>query len=233
MKRSGPLFTLLAGLVLALFMLSVNATSGTGSSSYSDSSPDTPGTAGPKAPPTAGTPSKGPGPTRTATPTPSSTPAKKPPSDARYAGRTDDDSASIAITLRDGEAVAYFCDGRATESWLKGDVEDDGSMRLTGKNGAKLDGRIVGDKVRGTVEIRKRTWAFTAPKTRKPAGVYRATSEVRGEQLDGGWVVQADGSQVGILKRDGEPAKAPRLDPETGAVVLADGGRLTARPVVP
>ncbi|WJV49686.1 hypothetical protein [Streptomyces flavofungini] len=233
MKRSGPLFTLLAGLVLALFMLSVNATSGTGSSSYSDSSSDTSGTAGPSVSPTAGPPSKGPSPSRTAAPTPSSTPAKKPPSDARYTGRTDDDSASIAITLRDGEAVAYFCDGRATESWLKGDVEDDGSMRLTGKNGAKLDGRIVGDKVRGTVEIRERTWAFTAPKTRKPAGVYRATSEVRGERLDGGWVVQADGSQVGILNRDGEPAAAPRLDPDTGAVALADGDRLTARPVVP
>ncbi|MFD9883980.1 hypothetical protein ACFWZT_21235 [Streptomyces alboflavus] len=233
MKRSGPLFTLLAGLVLALFMLSVNATSGTGSSSYSDSSSDAADASEPTASPSTSAPGKGPSPTRTTTPTPSATPAKRPPSDARYAGRTDDDSASIAITLRDGEAVAYFCDGRATESWLKGDVEDDGSMRLTGKHGAKLDGRIVGDKVRGTVEIRKRTWAFTAPKTRKPAGVYRATTEVRGEKLDGGWIVQADGSQVGILTRDGEPAKAPRLDPDTGAVALADGGRLTARPVVP
>lgn len=226
MKRSGPLFTLLAGLVLALFMLSVNATSGTGSSSYSDSSSDT---VEPAASPTTSAPGDRPNPSRT----PSPKPTEKPPADARYAGRTDDDSASIAITLRDGEAVAYFCDGRTTESWLKGDVEDDGSMRLTGKHGAKLDGRIVGDKVRGTVEIRKRTWAFTAPKTRKPAGVYRATSEVRGEKLDGGWIVQADGSQVGILTRDGEPAEAPRLDPATGAVALADGGRLTARPVVP
>ncbi|GHC79657.1 hypothetical protein GCM10010349_61820 [Streptomyces flavofungini] len=224
------MFTLLAGLVLALFMLSVNATSGTGSSSYTDSSSDP---AEPTAPPAASTPAERPSPTRAATPSPSPTPTKKAPADARYAGRTDDDSASVAITLRDGEAVAYFCDGRATESWLKGDVEDDGSMRLTGKNGAKLDGRIVGDKVRGTVEIRKRTWAFTAPRTSKPSGVYRATSEVRGQQLDGGWIVQPDGSQVGILKRDGKPAKAPRLDPDTGAVVLADGGRLTARPVVP
>lgn len=228
MKRSGPLFTLLAGLVLALFMLSVNATSGTGSSSYTDSSS---GAAEPTAPPAASTPAERPNPTRTATPSP--TPAKKPPADARYAGRTDDDSASVAITLRDGKAVAYFCDGRATESWLKGDVEDDGSMRLTGKHGAKLDGRIVGGEVRGTVEIRKRTWKFTAPRTSKPSGVYRATSEVRGRKLDGGWIVQPDGSQVGILNRDGRPAKAPRLDPDTGAVALADGGRLTARPVVP
>ncbi|MFD5704031.1 hypothetical protein [Streptomyces lasiicapitis] len=232
MKRSGPLFTLLAGLVLALFMLSVNATTGTGSSSYSDAPS---GTSEPTASPTTGAPVDRPNPSRTATPTPSPTPTKKPPADGRYTGRTDDDSASVAITLRDGEAVAYFCDGRATESWLKGDVEDDGSMRLTGKRGAKLDGRLTGNGARigGTVEIRGKSWKFTASRAKKPSGLYRATSEVRGEKVDGGWIVQPDGSQVGILTRDGEPAKAPRLDPDTGTVVLDDGGRLTARPVVP
>ncbi|GGS01061.1 hypothetical protein GCM10010252_44530 [Streptomyces aureoverticillatus] len=218
-------------------MLSVNATTGTGSSSYSDSSSDssdpsgTAGPAGPAASPTTSAPGKRPSPTRT----PSPAPTKKPPADGRYTGRTDDDSASVAITLRAGGAVAYFCDGRATESWLKGDVEDDGSMRLTGRHGAKLDGRLAPDNgsIRGTVEIREKSWAFTAPKAEKPSGVYRATAEARGERLDGGWIVQPDGSQVGILNRDGEPAEAPRLDPATGTVVLGDGGRLTARPVVP
>ena len=40
MKRTGPLFTLLAGLLLALFMLSLNATTGTKPASTSQA--DTP-----------------------------------------------------------------------------------------------------------------------------------------------------------------------------------------------
>ncbi|MVO89555.1 hypothetical protein GPA10_33605 [Streptomyces sp. p1417] len=228
MKRSGPLYTLLAGLVLALFMLSVNATSGTGSSSYGESAPGT------APPPATSAPAKSPAPARTATPP--EKPERSPlPAEARYTGRTDDDTASVAVTVRGGKAVAYFCDGRSTESWLKGNADDDGSLRLTGKRGAKLDGRLSRDngEVRGTVVIRGKAWDFTAPRAGKPAGVYRATAEVRGEETDGGWIVQPDGSQVGILTRGGATAAAPRLDPDTGAVVLDDGGTLTARPVVP
>ncbi|WP_055563004.1 hypothetical protein [Streptomyces atriruber] len=223
MKRSGPLLTLLTGLLLALFMLSLNATTETGSSSYGGDAPDT----------AASSPAKG---TAKGTPKPSAqptrSPAAKPPSKAEYAGRTDDDTSAVSISVRDSKAIAYYCDGRDTESWLKGNVEDDGSMRLTGKHGAKLDGQITGKKVRGTVDVDEETRKFTADKAVKPSGLYRATTEVRGAQLDGGWIVLPDGRQVGILKRDGKPAKAPRIDPGTGTVRV-DGDVVTARPVTP
>ncbi|MFE0173862.1 hypothetical protein ACFWZ2_16225 [Streptomyces sp. NPDC059002] len=228
MKRSGPLYTLLAGLLLALFMLSLNATTGTGSSSYGGEEPgaaSSPGTA-------TATPSEEPAKSPSATP--SASPSKKPqkpPPNADYAGRTDDDTSAVSISLRDGKAIAYYCDGRDTESWLKGNVEDDGSMRLTGKHGAKLTGQLSGKRVRGTVDV-DRSRTFTAARAVKPSGLYRATTEVRGAKLDGGWIVLPDGSQVGILNRDGEPAKAPRLDPRTGTVRV-DGDVVTARPVTP
>ncbi|WP_069886377.1 hypothetical protein [Streptomyces luteocolor] len=228
MKRSGPLLTLLGGLLLALFMLSLNATTGTGNSSYGGSAP---GTVTPKPAPTKSSPEPSPEPTRSR-PTKSGPPAGKPPADAEYAGRTDDGASAVSISVRDGRAIAYYCDGRATESWLKGDVEDDGSMRLTGKHGAKLDGRIVGEKVRGTVDIDDGTSKFTARKAEKPSGLYRATTEVRGARIDGGWIVLQDGSQVGVLTRDGEPAKAPRLDPDTGTARV-DGTEITVRAVEP
>ena len=66
----------------------------------------------------------------------------------------------------------------------------------------------------------------------KPSGLYRATTEVRGAKIDGGWVVLPGGRQVGILRRGDKPSPAPRIDPETGAVTV-DGEQLTARPVVP
>ncbi|MEI5099773.1 hypothetical protein RB200_15840 [Streptomyces sp. PmtG] len=224
MKRSGPLFTLLGGLLLALFMLLLNVANGSGNASYGNAAP---GTVEPASPPSSSAPAKDP----SREPSPSKKPT--PPPDGRYTGRTDDDAASVAITLRGGKASAYFCDGRTTEAWLKGDLKDDGSMRLTGKNGATLDGRVRGGAVRGTVDVRDAPRRFTAPRATKPAGLYRATAQVRGERLDGGWIVQSDGSQVGVLTRDGKPARAPRLDPATGAVRLPGGGRLTARPVVP
>ncbi|TGA92633.1 hypothetical protein [Streptomyces sp. MZ04] len=227
MKRSGPLYTLLGGLLLALFMLSLNATTGTGSSSYGEGSA---GAASP-APTSSADPSSA-APSESPSKQPSKDPAKKPPAKAEYAGRTDDDTSAVSISIRDDKAIAYFCDGRDTESWLKGDVEGDGSMRLTGKHGAKLNGTLADDKVRGTVDIDKKTWDFTADRAKKPSGLYRATTQVRGAEIDGGWIVLPDGQQVGILKKDGKPQKAPRLDPETGAVPF-DGGDLTARPVVP
>ncbi|MGW2226247.1 hypothetical protein [Streptomyces formicae] len=229
MKRSGPLYTLLAGLLLALFMLSLNATTGTGSSSYGGEAPG----AAPSSPAKgASKPAPSPSPSKKPSEQPSERPSKKPPPNADYAGRTDDNTSAVSLSLRDGKAIAYFCDGHDTESWLKGNVEDDGSMRLTGKHGAKLNGRLTGKQVRGTVDIDKETWKFTAAKAVKPSGLYRATTEVRGAKLDGGWIVLPDGSQVGILKRDGEPAKAPRLNPNTGTARV-DGDVVTARPVTP
>ncbi|WP_329278851.1 hypothetical protein [Streptomyces sp. NBC_01451] len=227
MKRTGPLFTLLAGLLLALFMLSLNATTGTkpASTSRADSPADK---VSPSSAPTGSKAS--PSPSRPATP--SASPTKAPAPNADYAGRTDDDSSAVSVSLRDGRAIAYFCDGRDKESWLKGDVEADGSMKLTGDGGSVLNGTLKGRSIRGTVDIEGGHYAFTADKAVKPSGLYRATATVRNAKVDGGWIVLSTGEQVGILKRDGKPSPAPRIDPETGAVTI-DGQRLTARPVTP
>ncbi|MFJ5308835.1 hypothetical protein [Streptomyces sp. NPDC088350] len=222
MKRPGPLLTLLAGLVLGLFMLTLNATSGTktASSSYSEASPSA-------------SPKKSANAAPTPTATPSRTPSKSPVTNAGYAGRTDDDTASVAVSVRDGKAVAYFCDGRYKEAWLRGPVKDDGSMRLTAPNGAVLDGRIEqGKKIHGTVKDEGRSYVFTADKAVKPSGLWRATAKVRGAKIDGGWIVLPNGRQTGIVTRDGKAASAPRIDPETGAVTV-DGQQLTAQPVTP
>ncbi|MFC8665604.1 hypothetical protein [Streptomyces sp. NPDC057199] len=224
MKRSGPLFTLLAGLLLALFMLSLNVTSGTRSTSTGSESSGDVVQASPT--PTASPPSGKP------SPSPSPSPSKTAVPNADYAGRTDDDSSAVAVTLRDGKAVAYFCDGKDQESWLKGDVEADGSMRLTGRNGNVLTGELKGQRIRGTVDMGQREYGFTADKAVKPSGLYRATATVRGAEVDGGWIVLPSGRQVGILNRAGEPSPAPRIDPETGAVTV-DGQQLTAKPVTP
>ncbi|MFJ4789359.1 hypothetical protein [Streptomyces sp. NPDC088794] len=222
MKRPGPLLTMLAGLLLAVFMLSLNATTGT--KNVSSTKKETPAaSASPSSSPSKPAQSPSPSPTRTRVPVPN----------ADYAGRTDDDSSAVAVAVHDGKAVAYFCDGRTKESWLKGDVKDDGSMRLTGKNGDALTGTLKeGKRIRGTVDVGGGHYAFTADKAKKPGGLYRATATVRGAKVDGGWIVLPGGRQVGIVTRDEDPSAAPAIDPETGAVTV-DGQQLTALPVIP
>ncbi|MFJ2830849.1 hypothetical protein ACIPC1_25335 [Streptomyces sp. NPDC087263] len=224
MKHPGPLVTLLAGLALGLFLLSLNATTGTKSaSSYQEEAPAA--TASPSA-----TPSPAPSASK---PSPSPTPSRTAQPNADYAGRTDDNSSAIAVSLRDGKAIAYFCDGHDKESWLKGAVKDDGTMKLTGKQGAELNGTLQdGRRIRGTVDLGGQRYGFTADKAVKPSGLYRATATVRGAKVDGGWIVLPGGDQVGILKRDDKPSPAPEIDPSTGVVTI-DGEQLTARPVTP
>ena len=219
MKRPGPLITLLAGLLLGLFMLSLNATTGTEtvSSTPKKESP----TATASAAPTKTTAPPSPSPSRVAVP------------NASYAGRTDDDSSAVAVSVHDGRAIAYFCDGRSKESWLKGDVRADGSMRLTGTDGAELNGTVKENKrIRGSVDIGGGHYAFTADKAKKPSGLYRATATVRGAKIDGGWIVLQNGRQFGVVTRDGTAEAAPTIDPGTGAVTVG-GQQLTARPVNP
>ncbi|MGW0949772.1 hypothetical protein ACWD4O_45595 [Streptomyces sp. NPDC002623] len=219
MKRPGPLLTLLAGLVLGLFLLTLNATTGTktASSAQEEKSPSP-------------TPSRS---VAAPTPTPSPTPTRAQVLDADYSGHTDDKAATVGVKVRDGKAVAYFCDGRTKESWLRGPVRDDGTMMLTGKNGAKLDGTLQdGKQIDGTVDVGGGHYTFTAENAKKPAGLYRATATVASTSIDGGWIVLKDGSQVGIVTRNGKPSAAPRIDPETGAVTI-DGEQLTALPVTP
>ncbi|MEU1272451.1 hypothetical protein [Streptomyces sp. NPDC005799] len=219
MKRPGPLLTLLAGLLFGLFMLTLNSTTGTksASSTYKEESP-----------------AASPAPTRTsAPPSPSPTPTHTAATTGVYTGRTDDDSSAVAVSLRGGKAIAYFCDGHNIESWLKGDVRGDGSMALTGENGARLNGTLKGGaRLSGTADLGGGHYTFTLAKAKKPSGLYRANSQVRGARIVGGWIVLPNGRQVGLLTRDGKRTAAPAIDPATGAVTV-DGEQLTARPVTP
>jgi serine/threonine-protein kinase len=144
-----------------------------------------------------------------------------------YAGRIDGkESPLLAISVRDGDAIAYLCDGRL-EAWFKGTAEN-GRLALTGKKGGTLTGTFDARGAAGTIKLRDgRTWDFDTPTAKKPSGLYRATAEVRGARIEGGWVVLADGRQVGLVTRHNAPAVAPRVDPATGRVTI-DGQVLTA-----
>ncbi|MBQ1023292.1 hypothetical protein [Micromonospora sp. C95] len=154
-----------------------------------------------------------------------------------------ENGATIAITVTDGKAEAYVCDGRSMELWLSGTVRD-GRIELTGKD-AKLTGVIRGDRASGEMIVGVRRWKFTArlddtatdeAVVKSGSGtapaIYRVTDETRKAGFDGGWIMLPDGTQIGIVTWNGKPIPAPPLDPAFNSTVV-DGVTLVAEPVVP
>ncbi|GAA3129620.1 hypothetical protein GCM10010466_20450 [Planomonospora alba] len=218
MNRLGPVLTLAAGAATAA-VLGVLSTA-------PSAAPDAPG--GPsevalatsQAAPAPAEISKAtgtPGAARTAETTGTAVPV---PARADYAGRVRGDGGLIAVSVRGGRAVGYFCDGRS-EAWLKGRVTG-GTVALTGPGGASVTARLDGGKATGTLELGSREWRFTAPAVKKPSGLYRATAVVRGATVRAGWIYLPDGSRVGLTLVDGEPVDVAVPEPGENATVRGE-----------
>jgi hypothetical protein len=230
MTHRSPLVTL-AGLVVAFaIFFGINLANsapgqatgpGYSSASPSASSPDQ-GTETPSSPATqSASPTASPGETATAEPEGDQFPEK-----VVYAGRTDDDSAAIAVAVLGDRAAAYVCDGRNVESWMRGTARE-GELNLRAKNGDTVEAKLDGSTIEGTIELGDEKLDFTIDEAKRPAGLYRA----RGSAYTIGWIVLPDGSQVGIETRDdGTSAAAPKLDPDRPDVEV-NGESVTAKPV--
>lgn len=219
-KPRGPLITLLAGLVTALVLgvLSANAT--TEEVARRNAAADqgaAPAATTPAAPPT------------TAPPPTTAAPAAPAGLRAAYAGQVNGGGASIAIAVRDGGAIAYLCDGRRIEAWMLGSAAD-GKLQLTGDDGASLTGTYDEDSAAGTVKARGRTWTLDIPVAKKPSGLYRSTADLRGARVVTGWIVLANGDQVGIANSGGRTAPAPPLD-LSDRTATVNGEEVTADPI--
>ncbi|MCR6483707.1 hypothetical protein M8542_12855 [Amycolatopsis sp. OK19-0408] len=210
--------TLLAGVVLAGGIGIVTAVTGTGVPPVAGAASAV-GAAG--APPATTKPAEAP---KAAPPEAPAAPAR-----ADYAGRVVGGGASVAVSVRDGYAIAYLCDGKKVEAWLQG-VTTGGKLNLKGAKNASLTGSFDTTAVTGSVTAAGRTWQFTAPTAKKPAGLYRATPKVKGKTAKVGWIVQPDGSQVGILTTDEDSVAAPVLDAAAGRASV-DGAPVTAEPI--
>ncbi|MEV4016995.1 hypothetical protein AB0J35_41535 [Nonomuraea angiospora] len=223
MSRLGPVITLAAGAVLAV---GLGVASVTATPAANDEAANTAAGA-PSAGETTAAPSR---PSKTkgeadATPSPQRTEPKK-IAKADYGGYVKGNGGLIAISIRDGKAVAYFCDGKA-EAWFKGS-ESDGELQLTGLGSAKVTAELGGGRARGSVALGGRKWTFVAPTVVKPSGLYRATALVRGAKLRAGWIVLKNPgggyTQVGAAFEGDTQVPIPRLrgDQPTAPVTVGD-----------
>ncbi|MGI5287022.1 hypothetical protein ACQEVF_27290 [Nonomuraea polychroma] len=215
MSRLGPVITLAAGAVLAAG-LGVASITATPAANTTTAAPDNDAAA--EAPAAE---------ENTAQPSPSPAQSEeKRIEKADYAGRVKGNGALIAISIRDGKAIGYFCDGR-TEVWFKGGQSAD-DVSLKGVGGGKLTAELGDGQAEGRVSVAGRQWSFVAPTAVKPSGLYRATALVRGAQFRAGWirVKNPNGgyTTVGAASEGGSPVPVPELngDQPTAALTVGD-----------
>ncbi|MEV6343714.1 hypothetical protein [Actinoplanes sp. NPDC051851] len=240
MRRNGPMFTLLAGIALAavFFLLSMRATrtasfattpTPPAGSTAEDSTAEDSGASDGAAPGGAAAGASG---TATAG---GSAPATAPSIDrvplaapvrttATWAGTLK--VGTLAVSAKNGTAIGYLCDGERIEAWLKGTAED-GRLRMTSTKGARLTGSFDEDSAAGTLRVGGDSFSFAISAVRKPSGLYRATAEIRGSKVVGGWIVLADGSQVGLGTVDGTVRETSPLNLTDGTATI-DGSTVAA-----
>jgi serine/threonine-protein kinase len=212
MRYKGPILTLAAGLVVAAVLMVMNLNV-TRDRDTRTAAAEGPATSAPAAEPT---------------PAPTTEPPAPPAPPATYAGKVNGGRATIAIATKEGQAIAYLCDGKSIEAWLQGTATN-GELLLTGADNASLTGVFDNGKAEGTIAAEGKSWEFAVPVVEPPSGLYRATANVRNAQFVGGWIY-VSGEVVGLGTLGGTVTPVPPPDPATGTV-LVDGVPVPVNPV--
>lgn len=205
MNIRGPILTIGAVAVLAVGILVVNMSKEESAPPANPYGQSTSATAPPAAsPPAPVTP-----------PPPLAFPAK-----ADYVGKipTANGTMTLEITVDGDRAIAYACDGNTVESWLRGSAAN-GAVSLANKDKtSRLEGRLEGSAVIGTLSIGDKKWNFNALYAQPPAGLYvYENAGVRNS-----WIVDSSGAVTGVQRReDNSTAPAPRLT--TDGIANIDG----------
>lgn len=207
MKIRGPLVTLGAVAVLGVGILLVNMSK--------EESPPPGKPAAESTTAVATTTTAAPAPAPPSTPPPPAFPAK-----ADYVGKipTANGTITLEITVDGDKAIAYACDGNTVESWLRGSAVN-GAVSLANKDKtSRLEGRLEGNAVVGTLWIGEKKWDFNAPAAQPPAGLYvYENAGVRNS-----WIIDPSGGVTGVQRReDGSTAPAPSLT--TDGIADIDG----------
>ena len=198
--RIGPLLTLCAVAALGIGIVLVNLSQAPEPAKQSDTAAASTTAAG------------------QANPVPAPPPPVQFPTKADYVGKIPTASGviTVEISVSGTKAIAYVCDGNTIEAWLRGSAEN-GVVNLVSKDKAsRLEGRLQGDSVVGTLWIGQKNWDFTAAPVQPPAGLYLYQQSGTRDS----WIIDQNNAVTGVQRRsDGSTSPAPRLSPDGTAVI--------------
>jgi len=208
MKIRGPIVTLGAVAALGIGIWLVNV------------SKEEPAPAPPAAQTTTTTTAPAPQP-----PSPPAPPRVAFPAKADYVGKIPIANGTITldISVEGDNAIAYACDGNTVEVWLRGPAVNGAVSLLSKDKASRLEGRLEGSAVVGTLWIGGKNWDFKADPAQPPAGLY--VYEDAGVRTS--WIIDADGGVTGVQRTaDGSTGPAPGLS--TDGVAVIDGRSVKA-----
>jgi hypothetical protein len=149
----------------------------------------------------------------------------------QWAGPVEGTDAYVSVfTLDDGQAGAYVADGADVAALVLGTTED-GSIDLRPSDEVEVVVGGGGGEVSGTVTLDGEPHPFTAAASTGAAGWYRVRTEVDGDLVSAGYIVLADGTQRGAVRRGDEVIAAPELDTTDPVVDVEGVGTLRLLPV--
>jgi len=239
MKIATPIITLIVGVALAASLLFSDMTAvSSKKAALAAASASAAANAGSVA--TASAQPTGAGATATTASSPSASPSPTSslgfviPPHANYDGQVQGDLGSVAIVVHDTFAIAYFCNGSTQEAWFKG-TPHDGKLSMTGKGNASLTADYALGHARGTVVVDGISHVFSIIAVHKPSGLFQSISVVRGATIKAGWIVLANGTQVGSMEPNMNAANptsqaAPKLD-TSSLTAQYDGTTIVATPI--
>ena len=239
MKIPTPVITLIVGLALAVSLLvsSMSAVSAK-NAALAEASASAVASAGAAATTRAAQPTTGASASaarsRTASPSPTPSQGFVVPPHANYVGEVQGDQGSVAIVVHDTFAVAYYCNGSTQEAWFKG-TPHNGDLSMTGKENATLKANYALGHARGTVVVDGIAHVFSIIAVHKPSGLFQSIAVVRGATVKAGWIVLANGTQVGSMEPNENAAHptsqaAPKLD-VSSLTAQYEGTTLAATPI--
>lgn len=150
----------------------------------------------------------------------------------QWAGEVEGTNAYISVfTLDDGQAGAYLADGNGIAALVLGTRDGDKLALPANEDGVAVEASVSGSTVSGVAVVNGREHAFSADSASGEAGWYRARTEVGGDPVAAGYILLADGSQRGAVRRAGEVVATPHFDPAAPEIQLDGIGRLEILPV--
>jgi hypothetical protein len=131
----------------------------------------------------------------------------------QWAGRIDGTDSYISVfTLNNGETGAYLANGKDVAALVLGTIQGD-ALQLSPAGDVSVEGTVSGDQVTGTATIGGEEHSFTADRATGEAGWYRGRTSENGELVTAGYIILADGTQKGAMRRGDEVLGAPTFDP--------------------